>query len=148
MASYAENVSIWWRHHEVIAVNHCSSTWLGTLSMLSSGMNIILTSYWPRWRLKSPASRLFTQAFIQTQIKENIKAPCHWSLCGDFTGTGEFPTQRASYAENVSIWWSHHEYIACINMDISKALNCLPCLFIHHHTIQNNPYRYVILSHY
>ena len=24
-------------------------------------------------------------------------------------GTGEFPAQRASYAENVSIWWRHHE---------------------------------------
>ena len=23
-------------------------------------------------------------------------------------GTGEFPAQMASYAENVSIWWRHH----------------------------------------
>ena len=30
--------------------------------------------------LKSPASRLFTQAFIQEQIKENIKAPRHWAF--------------------------------------------------------------------
>ena len=68
-----------------------------------------------RWRqngrdsVKSPASRLFIQPFIQTQIKENIKAPRHWPLCGEFTGTDEFPAQRASYAENVSIWWRHHE---------------------------------------
>ena len=41
-------------------------------------------------------------------MKENIKAPRHWPLCGEFTGTGEFPAQRASYAENVSIWWRHH----------------------------------------
>ena len=40
---------------------------------------------------------------IQTQIKENIKALRHWPLCGEFTGTGEFPAQRASYAENISI---------------------------------------------
>ena len=66
---------------------------------------ITLTSLWLQWRLKSPASRLFTQPFIQTQIKENIKAPRHWPLCVEFTGTGEFPTQRAIYAENVSIWW-------------------------------------------
>ena len=26
-------------------------------------------------------SRLFIQPFIQTQIKENIKAPRHWPLC-------------------------------------------------------------------
>ena len=25
-------------------------------------------------------------------------------------GTGEFPAQMASNAENVSIWWRHHEY--------------------------------------
>ena len=42
------------------------------------------------------------------QIKENIKAPRHWPLWGEFTGTGEFPAQRASYAANVSIWWRHH----------------------------------------
>ena len=58
--------------------------------------------------LKSPASRLFTQSFIQAQIKENIKAPHHWPLYGEFTGTGEFPAQRASNAENGSIWWRHH----------------------------------------
>ena len=47
------------------------------------------------------------------QIKENIKAPRHWPLCGEFTGTGEFPAQRASYAENVSIWWRHHDHGCC-----------------------------------
>ena len=41
--------------------------------------------------------------------KKNIKAPRHWPLCGEFTGTGEFPAQRASNAENVSIWWRHRE---------------------------------------
>ena len=41
--------------------------------------------------------------------KKNIKAPRHWPLCGEFTGTGEFPAQMASNAENVSIWWRHHE---------------------------------------
>ena len=53
---------------------------------------------------KSPASRLFTQPFIQTQIKENIKAPRHW-----WPVTGEFLAQIASNAENVSIWWCHYE---------------------------------------
>ena len=31
-------------------------------------------------------------------------------LCaGNSAGTGEFPAQRASNAENVSIWWRHHD---------------------------------------
>ena len=47
---------------------------------------------------------LFTQPFVQAEIKENIEAPCHWPS----PVTGQFPTQRASNAENVSIWWYHH----------------------------------------
>ena len=38
-------------------------------------------------------SRLFSQPFFQTQVKENIKAPCHWLLCGEF------------------IWWRHHGFV-------------------------------------
>ena len=70
-----------------------------------------MTSQWVRWRLKSPASRLFTQPFIQTQIKENIKAARHWPSCG----TGEFPAQMASNEENVSIWWRHHGILQSVN---------------------------------
>ena len=52
-------------------------------------------------------------------IKENIKAPRHWPLCGEFTGTVEFPAQRASYAESVSIWWRHHDLI--VNLQGAEA---------------------------
>ena len=41
--------------------------------------------------------------FIQAQIKENIKASHHCLCAGDSPGTGEFPAQMASNAENVSI---------------------------------------------
>ena len=34
---------------------------------------LTMTSQWARLRLKSPASRLFTQTFIQMQIKETIR---------------------------------------------------------------------------
>ena len=44
-----------------------------------------------RWRLKPPALPLFTQPFIQAQIKENIKTPRHWPLCGEFTGDRAVP---------------------------------------------------------
>ena len=47
---------------------------------------ITMTSQWAWWRHRSPASRLSTQPFIRAQIKENIKAPRHWPLCGEFTG--------------------------------------------------------------
>ena len=36
-------------------------------------------------------SRLLTQAFIQALIKQNIKVPHHWPLCGEFTGDQWIP---------------------------------------------------------
>ena len=65
-------------------------------------------------------------------MKENIKAPRHWPLCGEFTGTGEFPAQRASYAENVSIWWRHHVRYKAIpwtnDYSVYWRIHASPCL--------------------
>ena len=52
----------------------------------------------------------------QRNHKKNIKAPRHWPLLGKTTGhstsvTVGFPSQRASNAEIVSIWWRHHVYL-------------------------------------
>ena len=69
---------------------------------------ITMTSKWVRWRLKSQNSRLFTQLFIQSQIKETSKLRATGLCEGNSPVTGEFPAQRASKAENVSIWWRHH----------------------------------------
>ena len=45
-------------------------------------------------------------------------------LCeGNSPGTGEFPTQMASNAENVSIWWRHH--------DTAERHVTMPCSFRH-----------------
>ena len=44
-----------------------------------------------RWRLKSPASRLFTQPFIQAQIKETIKLHVTGLCEGEFTGDRWIP---------------------------------------------------------
>ena len=70
--------------------NRASEWYLWTLDIW---WLITVTSYWDRWRLKSPASPLVTQPFIQAQknIKENIKAPRHWPLCGEFTGDRRIP---------------------------------------------------------
>ena len=40
----------------------------------SIAVGITMTSWWGWWRLKSAASWLFTQLFIQAHMKENIKA--------------------------------------------------------------------------
>ena len=41
--------------------------------------------------------------------EKNTSKLCVSGLCeGNSQVTGEFPSQRASNAENVSIWWRHH----------------------------------------
>ena len=47
--------------------------------------------------------------------------------------TGEFPTQRASNAENVSIWWHHHvfDYFSIPGTHFTKGL------WAHHPNLQN-----------
>ena len=47
---------------------------------------ITVTSYWARWRLKSPPSQLFTQPFILFRRRSRkIQAPRYWPLCGELT---------------------------------------------------------------
>ena len=47
-------------------------------------------------------------------------------LCaGNSPGTGEFPAERASYAENVSIWWRHHVEWKHPNICLWKNLYCI-----------------------
>ena len=66
--------------------------------------------------------------------KKTSKLPRHWPLCGELPGTGEFPAQMTSNAENVSIWWRHHDIELtltqrCIKQDgrhiIQKKIHCL-----------------------
>ena len=70
--------------------------------------------------LKWPASRLFTQPFIQAQMKENIKYPRHWPLWGKFTGDRWISRTKASNVGNVSIRWRHY-----VIARISNTGNCI-----------------------
>ena len=49
---------------------------------------------------------------VKAQNKENTKATRHLSLCaGKSPMTAEFPAQRSSNVENVSIWWRQHAHL-------------------------------------
>ena len=57
-----------------------------------------------------------------TEIKKT-PMPRVTGLCeGNSPVTGEFPTQRASNAENVSIWWRHHITFASHVLSMSPAM--------------------------
>ena len=67
-------------------------------------------------------------------------------------GTGEFPAQMASIAENVSIWWRHHAVIEhCKVLACSILKQCLlySVLVTHIHVIKLSQHIHVIkLSHH
>ena len=80
-------VAFRWRHlHRKYSI-YQSLSWVWTLRV---------TSYWARWRLKKPASPLFTHMLACAQIKENIKGLRHSPLWGEFTG-------------DISLWWRHND---------------------------------------
>ena len=74
---------------------------------------------------------LFTQTFVQAQIKENTKAMRHRTLWGEFTGSGEFPSQMDSNAENFSIWWRHHANLV-LTMECPLLLSVISFLYPTH----------------
>ena len=46
---------------------------------------------------------------LRRRSKKTSKLRVTGLCAGNLPGTGEFPAQMASNAENVSIWWRHHE---------------------------------------
>ena len=78
--------------------------------VMTSSFNVSL-----RWRHNGhnsvsnhqPSDCLLNRLF-RCRSKKTSKL-CVTGLCaGNSPGTGEFPVQMASNAENVSIWWRHH----------------------------------------
>ena len=80
---------------------------------------------WPalRWRHNErdsvsnhqPHDYLFNRLFRHRSKKTSklrVTGLCAWNS----PGTGEFPAQMASYADNVSIWWRHHVFVV-VNFD-------------------------------
>ena len=72
MISILRTTSKWWCAHDDIII-HYNDVIMGAITSQITSLTI------------------FTQLFIQTQIKENIKAPRHWPLCGEFTGDRWIP---------------------------------------------------------
>ena len=63
------------------------------------------------WRLKCLPNRLFRHRSKKTS-KLSITGVCE----GNSPMTGKFPAQRASKAENVSIWWCCMFFVQCISL--------------------------------
>ena len=54
---------------------------------------------------------MYIQPFVQAYIKENIKAPRHWPLWGEFTDDRWIPLTKGQYREN---WFPFYDVIMSI----------------------------------
>ena len=70
---------------------------------------ITMTSYWAWWRLTHQPHDCLLNRLFKAQIKETSKLRVTGLCAGNSPVTGEFPAQRVSNAENVFIWWRHHD---------------------------------------
>ena len=79
---------------------------------------------------------VFTQPYIQAQVKENTKV-----RTGNSPVTVEFPAQRASNAENISIWWRNRvlpHLLAMLEQPTSWHLQCFGLLHVIYFSSQDD----------
>ena len=81
-------------------------------------------------------SRLFGRRSKKTS-KLRVTVLC----AGNSPGTGEFPTQRASNADNVSIWWRHH-VLTPKRWPVTRNI-CLGYAYVYQHSPLMYPYEYI-----
>ena len=105
-------------------------TWCDKMAVFGMVTHYVLTSFW--WWRGAIGAWWFRYYFtickilIQWRYNDHLRLDCLLNrlfrcrskkssklrvtgLCkGNSPVTGEFSTQKASYAENVSIWWHHH----------------------------------------
>ena len=66
--------------------------------------------------------------WFRCRSKETSKLHITGHCEGNSPVTGEFPTQRPSHTENVSIWWRHHGLTA----GAVVGFNDFDCIFVDH----------------
>ena len=77
---------------------------MGAIASLITSLTIVFwTVYSDADQRKHQSSALLAICAGNSPVR--VTGFCVWNS----PGTGEFPAQMASNAENVSIWWRHHE---------------------------------------
>ena len=64
-----------------------------------------------------------TIVYLRRRSKKTLKLPVTGLCDGNSPVIGEFPTQMASNAENVSIWWRHYDCFTDDDDDDDKLVD-------------------------
>ena len=97
----------------ILSLKWCFETRFCCQSPLTSTAAITLTLRWRHNGRDSVSNHqphdCLLNCLFRCRSKKTSKLRATGLCAGNSPGTGEFPAQMASYAENVSIWWRHHE---------------------------------------
>ena len=124
------------RTSKVDSTAFCEGNSLVVVELPSQRVNNAKTSL--QWRHNGhdgisnhqPHSRLLNRLF-RRRSKKTSKLRVTGLCAGNSPVTGDFPAQRASNAENVSIWWRHHAFsvmMSCQPRILSFCLNNKFCI--------------------
>ena len=95
----------------------------------SSSFNVNAWFHYNDVRMSAMASQITSLTIVYSTVYSGTDQRKHQSstslafVRGIHRRPGEFPTQMASNAENVSIWWRHHVTEFCHSMRWEKSLN-------------------------
>ena len=94
----------WWLDAHHVTSHYLNQSWPSSMTPLRWRHNgrDSLSNHQPQGCL---LNRL-----LKRRSKKTSKLRVTGLCVGNSPGTGEFPAQMASNAENVSIWWRHHAY--------------------------------------
>ena len=103
---------------EQLSITHSGRKIMIAIYDISNAVSWVKTLQYPlRWRHNGhdsvsnhqPHDCLFNRS-LRRRSKKTSKLRVTGLCVGNSPGTGEFPAQMASNAENVSIWWRHHDW--------------------------------------
>ena len=109
--SFVGHLNIYLRNHRTLHMTH-------TMSVIFLDLRIkprCNCNHYNDVIMGAVASQITSLTVVYSIIYSGADKRKHQSsaslafVLGDSPVTGEFPTQRASNAENVSIWWRHHD---------------------------------------
>ena len=111
----SENPEVWLKVPHVVSnpwmSNHYNDVIMGAMSSQITSLTIGYSTVYSRRRSKKTSKLRIT------------------GLCeGNSPVTGEFPAQRASKEENISIWWRHHVKVSGISLNRIHFAGSLPSI--------------------
>ena len=107
--------------HKFVAVREVTRRWMLIILAYLIDHNVV----WLQWIHNGRDSvsnhqshDCLLNSLFKCRSKKTSKLRVTLLCVGNSPGTGEFPAQMASNAENVSIWWRHHRILAMIGPGI------------------------------